>query len=436
MEFRFWCNRRCLEALWYLDTPHSPRQPVAGATWLIVRRRVVLGAMIQILNTRIVRLLIGLLLIVGLAACSGPESSENTEVRTETASGDASLSSPQTTGGAADAGTQQSSVAVETAGSTVETPAGEDTEAPTQMPGGETATTDANGAGASATTDPANPSLTPTTQANPTGQINVSGGILPGNRVISYYGHPNSSAMGILGEYSKEEVLQRLQQQGAEYAAADPNTPVVLAFELIATVAQPVPGSDGTYVAYTGDEIIGEYAQFTADNNMLLILDLQIGLDTIPNQINLIRKWLELPNVHVALDPEFSMKANETVPRDRIPGEFIGEVNGHDVNVAIQMLDQLVQEKGLPPKMLIVHQFETEMIYNKEVITSLPGVDFVLDMDGFGGPEAKTGNYGHFVRDQLIEYGGIKLFYKQDDPVMTPAEIVALDPPPLVIIYQ
>jgi hypothetical protein len=95
-----------------------------------------------------------------------------------------------------------------------------------------------------------------------------------------------------------------------------------------------------------------------------------------------------------------------------------------------------VAEAGIPPKMMIVHQFEEDMIFNKDQITPVPGVQFVLDMDGFGGVEAKVGNYGHFVRDQLIEFGGIKLFYKQDDPLLTPAEIVALDPPALVVIYQ
>ena len=39
---------------------------------------------------------------------------------------------------------------------------------------------------------------------------------------------------------------------------------------------------------------------------------------------------------------------------------------------------------------------------------------------------------GHAV----IEFGGIKLFYRQDDPLLTPPEIVALDPAALVVIYQ
>jgi hypothetical protein len=100
------------------------------------------------------------------------------------------------------------------------------------------------------------------------------------------------------------------------------------------------------------------------------------------------------------------------------------------------MLAQIAHEKQPPPKILIVHEFESDMIYNKEQIKPLPGVDVVIDMDGFGSPEAKIVNYEIFVRDELIEFGGIKLFYKQDDPLLTPEQIVALDPSPVVVIYQ
>lgn len=236
--------------------------------------------------------------------------------------------------------------------------------------------------------------------------------------------------MGILGEYDKETLLALLQEQAAAYEAVDPNTRNILAFEIIATVAQPWPGDDGTYVLYTGDEWIGEYVDFATANGLDVILDLQIGHNSIANEIDRVRHWLALPNVHVALDPEFS-----TGP-DRIPGEFIGEVDGHDVNTAIKMVSDIVAEYNLPSKIVMVHQFETEMIYNKDVIVTRPGVDFVLDMDGFGSPGPKLENYDIFVRQQLIEYGGIKMFYQQDDPLLDPATIVSLDPAPLVVIYQ
>lgn len=364
------------------------------------------------------------LLLVGAFACSGPEGHRD----------DAS--------GSATAGDGVGVVATASSGSTATATDGQTVPVATTPPAGDPAAT-ATGSQQPQPTDPAASAtapaaVTPSVAASATATTGapIEGAILPNKRVISYYGHPNSDQMGILGEYPKEEVLRLLREQAAAFEAADPSRPTVVAFELIATVAQNWPGEDGTYVAYTGDEIIQEYVDFVTANDMILILDLQIGLDTVPNQIEMVRKWLELPNVHLALDPEFSMKGNEIVPNDRIPGEFIGEMNGHDINVAIQMVDEIVRSKGIPPKIFIVHQFEEDMIYNKDVITPLPGVDFVLDMDGFGAQEAKLANYDHFVRDQLIEYGGIKLFYKQDDPLLSPEQMVVLDPPPLVIIYQ
>ena len=60
--------------------------------------------------------------------------------------------------------------------------------------------------------------------------------------------------------------------------------------------------------------------------------------------------------MHLAIDPEFS-----TGP-DRVPGTVIGEVDGSRVQGAVEMLSQMVQEKALPSKVLIVHQFEEDMI--------------------------------------------------------------------------
>jgi hypothetical protein len=368
--------------------------------------------------SKLIRLLVVVLLTAGIVACSGPDTGDDdTATSAAGSSGSASV----------EPGAPTATVPADTTGAS-----GAPGETPTSpLVATEPATSDAV-----PTVTTAAETATSTVEQTPTQPVDMAGALLPNHRILSYYGHPNSSAMGILGEYSKEEAHSLLEQQAAEYEAVDPAHPVVLAFELIATVAQPHPGDDGTYVAYTGDEIIQDYVDYVTANNMILILDLQIGHDTIPNQINMIRHWLELPNVHVAIDPEFSMKANEIVPRDRTPGEFIGEANGLHIQEGMELLAQIVAEAGIPPKMFIVHQFEEDMIYNKDQITPVPGVQFVLDMDGFGGVEAKVGNYAHFVRDQLIEFGGIKLFYRQDDPLLTPAEIVALDPPALLVIYQ
>ena len=60
----------------------------------------------------------------------------------------------------------------------------------------------------------------------------------------------------------------------------------------------------------------------------------------------------------------------------------------------------------------------------------------VIDADGYGAPELKIAVFNFLVRDEPLEFAGIKLFYKQDEPLMTPAEVLALTPSPDVIIYQ
>ena len=76
------------------------------------------------------------------------------------------------------------------------------------------------------------------------------------------------------------------------------------------------------------------------------------------------------------------------------------------------------------------------MIQGKEQLQPVPGVQLVIDADGYGASELKTLVYNLLVRDELIEFGGVKLFYRQDVPVMTPQEILSLVPAPDVIIYQ
>jgi hypothetical protein len=236
--------------------------------------------------------------------------------------------------------------------------------------------------------------------------------------------------MGILGEYSMEELRDRLLEEAANYQAADPSRPVIPAFEVIATVAQRDPGADGTFILDTDKETIGEYVDFAAANDMLVFLDLQIGRGTVADEIEKVRPFLEEPHVHLALDPEFAIAEGE------IPGEYIGELTAESIAYAQETLVAISEEQGIPPKVLIVHQFREDMIVGKDRIEPVPGVQLVLDADGYGAPELKTQVYNILVRDEPIEFAGIKLFYKQDKPVMTAAEILALTPSPDLIIYQ
>ena len=100
------------------------------------------------------------------------------------------------------------------------------------------------------------------------------------------------------------------------------------------------------------------------------------------------------------------------------------------------MLSELVQRERLPAKVLVVHRFTENMLTNYEQIRTDPNVQIVVTMDGFGTPEAKVSKYDWLVREQRVQFTGYKLFYRQDVPVMTPGEVVKLDPPPGLVIYQ
>ena len=86
------------------------------------------------------------------------------------------------------------------------------------------------------------PSLWPVKTAYP-----KAGALLPFNRIVAYYGNFYSKGMGVLGEYPKDEMLQRLQTEVDAWKAADPTTPVVPAIDYIAVTAQGSKGADGKY---------------------------------------------------------------------------------------------------------------------------------------------------------------------------------------------
>jgi hypothetical protein len=254
--------------------------------------------------------------------------------------------------------------------------------------------------------------------------------LLPANRILSYYGFPTNELMGILGEYSKEDLLPLLQEQAAAYEVADPSRPVKLAYEVIASVAQRDAGADGNYLEYTEPAWIQEYIDYTAANDLLLILDMQYGRNSTEQEIDAVEEYLVYPHVHLALDPEFHVADGE------VPGEDLGQIDATDVDYALQRLAQLSADNGIPPKILIVHQFNVYSIANKEQIQEIDGVQFVLEVDGWGDPEMKQGTYDVIAGEVPFSFYGFKLWYQQDVPLMTPEEVLALVPAPDIVIYQ
>lgn len=277
------------------------------------------------------------------------------------------------------------------------------------------------------------PASAPLPAPSPTPQLRSfveQGALLPSHRILTFYGHPHDPNMGIVGEYEKEELLPLLLAEAANYEAADPTRPVIPAFEVIATVAQRDPGEDGDYLLETDMDTIVEYANFAEANGALLFLDLQIGRSTVEAEVAKVRDILRRPYVHLAIDPEFAIRPGET------PGIHIGEVTAEQILIAQQALAQIVREEGIPPKILIVHQFREDMIIGKSRIATVPGVQVVIDADGYGSPKLKTDSYAFLIREEPVGFPGFKLFYRQDEPLMSARDVLALDPPPVLIIYQ
>ncbi|MDD5303823.1 MAG: hypothetical protein PHS14_12045 [Elusimicrobia bacterium] len=258
----------------------------------------------------------------------------------------------------------------------------------------------------------------------------AAGLLLPDCRIVSYYGNPLSKRMGILGEIPVEEMLKRLEAQSELWRRADPGTPVLPALELVATVASGTPGPDGLYRNRMPDALVEKVIGWAARRNWLVILDVQIGRSTVRAEVERLRPFLERPNVHLALDPEFDM------PRGLRPGQRIGTSDGEDVNVAVILLSSIAARGALPPKLLIVHRFTNQMLKRHERIRLDPRVQIAVVMDGFGPPSLKRKIYRVTVKNEPVQQAGIKLFYKNDKPLMSPADVLKLEPAPRVIIYQ
>ena len=272
----------------------------------------------------------------------------------------------------------------------------------------------------------------------------LPGSILPERRIIAYYGNPLSKRMGILGELPPDQMLARLDKEVEAWRKADPATPVQPALHLIAVVAQAAPGRDGKYRLRMADTLLERVASWAAQRNALLFLDIQVGHSTVQEELPRLIPFLKRPNVHLGLDPEFSMKPGKRkdgTTRERPkPGERIGAYDASDVNYTIGLLSDLVTQNNLPPKVLVVHRFTHNMLTNAKKIKLDPRVQVVIHMDGWGQPWLKYDSYRAYVESEPVQFTGFKIFYKNDtrkgDPIVTPSEVLLLNPKPLYIQYQ
>lgn len=258
----------------------------------------------------------------------------------------------------------------------------------------------------------------------------LPGSMFPSHRIVAFYGNPLSRRMGILGELPPDQMLAKLERTAREWAAADSTTTVTPALHLIVTVAQASPGRDGKHRLRMSDSLIEKVARWAVERNWLLFLDIQVGQSTVRAELPRLMPYLRRPYVHLALDPEFAMKSGVK------PGKRIGTMDASEINEAIDSLISVVDANGLAPKILVVHRFTTKMLTNASKIRTDARAQVVIDMDGFGSPELKRGTWKAVILRDPVWYTGFKLFYKNDRPMLKPAEVLELRPAPVYIQYQ
>lgn len=259
------------------------------------------------------------------------------------------------------------------------------------------------------------------------------GSILPAKRVIAYYGNPLSTRMGILGEFPPDQMLAKLDAEVAEWNRLDPSTPVVPALHLVAVVAQAAPGRDGKYRLRMDSTLIEKVYGWAKSRNAIMFVDVQVGHSTLQSELPWLERFLKRPDVHLGIDPEFSIKDGKTAP-----GKRIGTYDAADINYAMEFLGDVVTKYNLPPKILVVHRFTQKGVTNYKDIKLDPRVQFVMQMDGFGAPWLKRDSFYAYIKKEPVQFAGWKQFSKpkNDNPRTPREEILRLWPVPVYIQIQ
>jgi murein DD-endopeptidase MepM/ murein hydrolase activator NlpD len=258
---------------------------------------------------------------------------------------------------------------------------------------------------------------------------------------VTFYGRPGVPVMGILGEYSIDDLVPRLHAQARAYAAENGSLRVMPAFHLIYGMASTGPGDDGSHLVYLSDDVVKAYIQRAQQEGFGVILDVQIGALTPLASILPAFPYLAYRNVQLALDPEFAM----TTDGQTIPGQPPGMITANQVNRVQATMSNYMQQAGIGGRrMLIVHQFLPSMIDDTAGFYVYNGVDLAICADGYGPAWPKISKYNLFM-DPNVRFTGFKLFYQWDEPLLTERQVLGIDPytgigyietTPNLIVYQ
>lgn len=256
--------------------------------------------------------------------------------------------------------------------------------------------------------------------------------MFPTHQFVALYGAPGTGSLGVLGEQDAAASVQRARDVAAPYTGLTDKT-VVPMFEIIATVAAGAAGSDGDYSNELEIERLRPWIDAATEAGMYVVIDLQPGRTDFLTQAKRYQSLLELPNVGLAIDPEWRLAP------DQVPLEQIGSVSAAEVNAVTAWLADLTNTNGLPQKMVVLHQFQLKMLQDRSQIdTSRPELAMLIHADGQGAQPDKQATWSALHQDAPAGIAwGWKNFYDEDAPMLTPEQTVtAVSPLPDLITYQ
>lgn len=264
--------------------------------------------------------------------------------------------------------------------------------------------------------------------------IQLPGGgqvLFPGHRLVALYGHPGSPELGVLGKQDVAASIARAKQLAADYAPLS-SVAVVPTFEIIATTAQGEPGEDGDYSGESTVASLRPWVEQASAAGLYVVLDLQPGRAHFLDQAKLYADLLRLPNVGLALDPEWRLG-----PHQKPLGQ-IGAVDAEEINSVITWLADLTAAAKLPQKLLLLHQFQLSSIRAEQNIDlGRDQIQVLIHMDGQGSPALKDSTWLAVTRTapEGVPFGW-KNFYHEDKPMLSAADTMTRKPTPMMISYQ
>ncbi len=280
---------------------------------------------------------------------------------------------------------------------------------------------------------PAAPIATPTAAAAESELPRGGRTLFPRHRLVGFCGTPGAPALGEL-QGNLEVKSKALLDYAEKYAGVDARV-VLPVYELIAVVVQAGSGADGKFRRRVDDGTVETYLQRARAGKGLLLLNIQPGVSDFMTEVKHFEKWLREPDVGLAIDPEWAMKAGQK------PGKIFGQVTAAGIDEIGAYLAQIVAERALPEKALVFHQVNRWVVKDEPTLKPHPGVVVIKSVDGLGPKGAKIETYDNLMKLMTPStHAGFKLFFDEDrrngGVLMTPKEVMSLKPQPEYVMYE